>query len=434
MSETTIQKQSFASYKANNTIEDGDNVVMYLSRENMSIIRVKHGEYFNCKFGSYKHSDMIGLEYGTKLGSNTGRGFLYLLYPTPELWTLVLPHRTQILYIADISFVMNFLNLKPGMSMIESGTGSGSFSHSIVRTLAPHGHLYTFEYHQERVNAAKKEFEEHGVSDLVTLRCRDVCKDGFDLEDKVDAIFLDLPAPWEAVASAKKAFKQNKIGKICTFSPCIEQISRTVTALNEQGFVDIQMYECLIRFNEVRVIPMWTIDEAMEKQRAVEKKRKRATPRVMRDDINKDSTTGQDEEEKSEHVKKSVKVEPSVDDSNQSSAAATPNSTTESEMEDGMSSTAASTPVAGSESTLGASASSSTSTSTSAAVAAAEPRERIDPKNVVVTRLPAEQRGHTSYLMFATFMPAVQRPNLTETKAAATAASASSAAEPVEEK
>ncbi|KAG9072397.1 tRNA (adenine-N(1)-)-methyltransferase catalytic subunit trm61 [Linnemannia hyalina] len=409
MSETAVEKQSFATYKKNNTIEEGDNVVMYLSKENMSIIRVKDGEYFNCKFGNYKHSDMIGLEYGTKLGSNTGRGFLFLLYPTPELWTLVLPHRTQILYIADISFVMNYLNLKPGMSMIESGTGSGSFSHSIARTLAPHGHLYSFEYHQERVNAAKKEFEEHGLSDLVTLRCRDVCKDGFDLENKVDAVFLDLPAPWEAVASAKKAFKQNKVGKICTFSPCIEQISRTVTALTEQGFVDIQMYECLIRFNEIRVIPMWTIDEAMEKQRAVEKKRKRAAPRVVRDDSNNNT---QDEESSSGHINKSIKVEPSVDDSNQSSAAATPNSTTESEMEDSVSTTA-STPVIGSETTASASE--------------AEPRGRIEPKNVVVTRLPAEQRGHTSYLMFATFTPATQGPSLTETKAAAAAASSSSA-------
>ncbi|KAG0380748.1 tRNA (adenine-N(1)-)-methyltransferase catalytic subunit trm61 [Mortierella sp. AD032] len=407
MSETAVEKQSFATYKKNNTIEDGDNVVMYLSRENMSIIRVKDGEYFNCKFGNYKHSDMIGLEYGTKLGSNTGRGFLYLLYPTPELWTLVLPHRTQILYIADISFVMNFLNLKPGMAMIESGTGSGSFSHSIARTLAPTGHLYSFEYHQERANAAKKEFEEHGLSDMVTLRCRDVCKDGFDLEDKVDAVFLDLPAPWEAVASAKRAFKQNKVGKICTFSPCIEQISRTVTALTEQGFVDIQMYECLIRFNEIRVIPMWTIDEAMEKQRSVEKKRKRAAPRVVRDD-NNTSTSAQDEDTGSSgHINKSVKVETSVDDSNLSSAAATPNSTTGSEMEDGMS-TATSTPVIGSVATPEASSASTI----------AEPRERINPKNLVVTRLPVEQRGHTSYLMFATFTPASQSPNLTETKAA----------------
>ncbi|KAI1305146.1 tRNA (adenine-N(1)-)-methyltransferase catalytic subunit trm61 [Mortierella claussenii] len=416
----TQEKQSFVSYKANNTIEDGDLVVMYLSRENMSLIRVKEGEYFNCKFGSYKHTDMIGLEYGTKLGSNTGRGFLYLLYPTPELWTLVLPHRTQILYIADISFVMDFLDLKPGMSMIESGTGSGSFSHSIVRTLAPTGHLYTFEYHQERVNAATKEFGEHGISDMVTLQCRDVCKDGFDLENKVDAVFLDLPAPWEAVASAKKAFKQDRIGKICTFSPCIEQISRTVTALNEQGFVDIQMYECLIRFNEIRVIPMWTIEEAMEKQRAIEKKRKRATPRIMRESIkeeqeqkkkNQDGDDAEDQEpqqkdetednEERQAKTKSIKVEASMDDSNVSSAAATPVSTSGSDMDEGVAVVVPS------------SLASSSSVSTEA-----EPRSRIEPRNITVTKLPVEQRGHTSYLMFATFTPTVQRPSLTEQNAA----------------
>ncbi|RXG61073.1 hypothetical protein Avbf_18213, partial [Armadillidium vulgare] len=32
------------------------------------------------------------------------RGYAYVLYPTPELWTLTLPHRTQILYTPDISF------------------------------------------------------------------------------------------------------------------------------------------------------------------------------------------------------------------------------------------------------------------------------------------------------------------------------------------
>ncbi|KAF9097178.1 tRNA (adenine-N(1)-)-methyltransferase catalytic subunit trm61 [Mortierella sp. AM989] len=398
----SLEKQSFATYKTNNTIEDGDLVVMYLSRENMSIIRVKEGEYFNCKFGSYKHADMIGLEYGTKLGSNTGRGFLYLLHPTPELWTLVLPHRTQILYIADISFVMDFLNLKPGMSMIESGTGSGSFSHSIVRTLAPTGHLYTFEYHQERVNAAMKEFEDHGLSNMVTLQCRDVCKDGFDLENKVDAVFLDLPAPWEAVASAKKAFKQDKIGKICTFSPCIEQISRTVTALNENGFVDIQMFECLIRFNEIRVIPMWTIEEAMERQRAIEKKRKRATPRTTRENQAGEQKEQEEEDQENDDStkNKSAKVEASVDDSNVSSAAATPISTSGSDVDDGVSLVFPS---------------STTPTST----APAEPRERIDPKNITVTKLPLEQRGHTSYLMFATFTPVVQQPNLTQINAEA---------------
>jgi tRNA (adenine57-N1/adenine58-N1)-methyltransferase len=101
-------------------------------------------------------------------------------------------------------------------------------------------------------------------------------------------VFLDLPAPWEAVASAKKAFKQDKSGKICTFSPCIEQISKTVIALKDHGFADIQMYECLIRFHELRVLPMLTIDEALEMECAAEKKRKRGLPRVIREALKKD--------------------------------------------------------------------------------------------------------------------------------------------------
>ncbi|KAF9538260.1 tRNA (adenine-N(1)-)-methyltransferase catalytic subunit trm61 [Mortierella hygrophila] len=346
---------------------------------------------------------MIGLQYGTKLGSNTGRGFLYLLYPTPELWTLILPHRTQILYIADISLIMSYLDLKPGKVMIESGTGSGSFSHSIARTIAPTGHLYTFEYHQERVAVATKEFEEHGLEGLVTIECRDVCKNGFGLVNKADAVFLDLPAPWEAVASAKQAFRQDKVGKICTFSPCIEQISKTVTALTEQGFVDIQMYECLIRFNEVRILQISTLDEALEMERASEKKRKRAMPRVLRESFknrlqqeqeqDSGNNTDQDQEDmEGESTVKKTRVNDgdlSLQESSTPSTVGTPNSRSHADVfipDDSV-----------------------------------EPREYIEPRNATVTRLPVEQRGHTSYLLFATFTPAIQQLGLTELNKAAVA-------------
>ncbi|KAK5815755.1 tRNA methyltransferase complex subunit Cpd1 [Linnemannia elongata] len=399
-------KHTFATYKKNNTIENGDLVVLYLSKENLILIRIQEDQEFCCKFGNYKHADMIGLQYGTKLGSNTGRGFLFLLYPTPELWTLILPHRTQILYIADISLIMSYLDLKPGKVMIESGTGSGSFSHSIARTIAPTGHLYTFEYHQERVAVATKEFEEHGLEELVTIECRDVCKNGFGLVNKVDAVFLDLPAPWEAVASAKQAFRQDKVGKICTFSPCIEQISKTVTALTEQGFVDIQMYECLIRFNEVRILQISTLDEALEMERASEKKRKRALPRVLRESFkdrlqqeqeqSSGNSTDQDQEDmEGESTVKKTRVDDgdlSPQGSSTPSTVGTPNSRSHADVfipDDSV-----------------------------------EPRESVEPKNVAVTRLPVEQRGHTSYLLFATFTPATQQLSLTElNKAAAGSAS-----------
>ena len=56
----------------------------------------------------------IGTPFGSKVVSKEGKGWVYLLAPTPELWTQVLRHRTQILYAADISLITAFMELRPG--------------------------------------------------------------------------------------------------------------------------------------------------------------------------------------------------------------------------------------------------------------------------------------------------------------------------------
>ncbi|KAJ3161787.1 tRNA (adenine-N(1)-)-methyltransferase catalytic subunit trm61 [Geranomyces michiganensis] len=233
-------------------IAAGDCVIAYSGPQNMTFITVEAGAVFSNSYGRYPHDQLIGVKWGSKHPSATGRGFIHLLWPTPELWTLSLPHRTQILYTPDISFITSYLDLRPGVKMIEAGTGSGSFTHAIARTIAPTGHLYTFEYNADRFEKAKIEFEEHGLNGLVTLEHRDVCSDGFEQRDLVDAVFLDLPSPWEALEAAKKTFKKFKTGKICCFSPCVEQVLRTTTELQKQGFVEIKMFEVLVRSYDSR--------------------------------------------------------------------------------------------------------------------------------------------------------------------------------------
>lgn len=77
--------------------------------------------------------------------------------------------RTQILYAPDISQVLFHLDLQPGKTVIESGTGSGSLSTSIARTIMPTGHLYTFEFNERRVVQAKEEFGLIGLGEHVTV-------------------------------------------------------------------------------------------------------------------------------------------------------------------------------------------------------------------------------------------------------------------------
>ena len=92
-----------------------------------------------------KLQSWIGRPYGSKVEATDGRGFVYLLSPTPELWTQVLKHRTQILYTADISLITSLLELKPGS---KGKWTSGNFSSSIDKTCCCCTHYVIIRYKQ----------------------------------------------------------------------------------------------------------------------------------------------------------------------------------------------------------------------------------------------------------------------------------------------
>ena len=146
-------------------IAEGDTVVVYERHDAMRAVTVSAAGVLQNRFGVFRHADWIGRHFGSKVvssggvggkcGRKAGGGFVHLLAPTPELWTLVLSHRTQILYIADISLVVAYLELVPGCVVLESGTGSGSLTTSLARAVAPLGRVYTFDFHDQRAASAR---------------------------------------------------------------------------------------------------------------------------------------------------------------------------------------------------------------------------------------------------------------------------------------
>ncbi|CAH0772345.1 unnamed protein product [Bemisia tabaci] len=208
---------SFSQLKE--TIEEGDTVILYLNPLNLHSIEVKpeipnkHDELvdnvFQTKYGALKIKGLIGQKFGSKV--SLSKGWAYVLHPTPELWTLTLPHRTQIIYSADISMIIFQLDLKPGCIVIESGTGSGSLTHALARTVSPNGTVHTFDFHKQRAAIAEAEFAGHKIDSVVKSYHRDVCQLGFgpDLDSLADAVFLDLPLPWTVVPHAVKVIKKS---------------------------------------------------------------------------------------------------------------------------------------------------------------------------------------------------------------------------------
>ena len=78
------------------------------------------------------------------------------------------------------------LSSRPGSVVCESGTGSGSLSHALVKTVMPTGHVHTYEFHEQRAEQARVEFESHGIGKWITVTHGDACVDGFGLDGVAD--------------------------------------------------------------------------------------------------------------------------------------------------------------------------------------------------------------------------------------------------------
>ncbi|KAL3900856.1 MAG: hypothetical protein SGPRY_012379, partial [Prymnesium sp.] len=159
-------------------IASGDLVLAYEDYASITALHVKPGATFRSRFGNFPHAAMVGVRYGSRINSANNKGFIYLLPPNPELWTASLQHRTQILYIADISMICLQLDILPGSRVIEAGTGSGALSHALARSVGPTGHLFTYEFNERRAKAVFDEFASNGLSERVTSCHGDACLPG----------------------------------------------------------------------------------------------------------------------------------------------------------------------------------------------------------------------------------------------------------------
>ncbi|PHH59087.1 hypothetical protein CDD81_3812 [Ophiocordyceps australis] len=279
-----------------------------LEQSSSAVDGYAEGATLNTRFGSFPHSTLLDIGWGSQVRASVvdtgsrGRkrrrdedratasqeeredsqgqkrvakavaassGFIYMLRPTPELWTSSLPHRTQVVYTPDYSYILQRIRARPGTRIIEAGAGSGSFTHASARAVYNESHsktgkVFSFEFHEPRFHTMQQEIRSHGLEGVVHMTHRDVYQDGFLVHGKspqATAVFLDLPAPWKALQHLTRRPVQGDVNgadglgewvsaldghesvHICTFSPCIEQVTRTVAELRGLGWTDVDMVE-----------------------------------------------------------------------------------------------------------------------------------------------------------------------------------------------
>lgn len=78
-------------YRRPKLMKAGDLVIVYERHDALNHFYLKEGDIFNNRFGAFHHNDIIGRPFGSKVQSRrVNGGYVYILEPTPELWSLAL--------------------------------------------------------------------------------------------------------------------------------------------------------------------------------------------------------------------------------------------------------------------------------------------------------------------------------------------------------
>ncbi len=223
-------------------INEGDDVLLYLNRKRTFLVKVEKDKSFHTHKGFVQLDYLIGKTHGTRVMSNTGTEFV-ALKPLLSDFVFKSQRKTQITYPKDVALIVMFSGIGPGSRVVEAGTGTGALTTALAHYVRPEGHIYSYEIRSEFIDVAVKNLKRAKLLDVVEFKNKDVTL-GID-ETEVDSVVLDLATPWLVVPHAFSALRGS--GTLVSFSPTIDQVVKTVEALQENSFIDVQTVECILR-------------------------------------------------------------------------------------------------------------------------------------------------------------------------------------------
>lgn len=233
----------------------GDLIQLSSTQTKYFIFVLKEGEEFHTHRGIVKHDDMIGKPYGSVIDSHKGSHF-YLFKPGITELVQSTKRNTQIMYPKDIGYILLRLDIHPGSTVFEAGTGSGGLTQVLASYVGEEGHVFTFESREEMQNLAKKNITRLGIENRIDFLIRDI-SDGFGMSG-ADALFLDLPNPYDLVQHVKVALKPG--GYFGALLPTTNQVIKLLISLERHDFVFIDVCEIALRFYQSDPVKFRPVD------------------------------------------------------------------------------------------------------------------------------------------------------------------------------
>lgn len=223
-------------------ISEGELILVYIDEKRKFVTRVQRGRVTGTDKGYISHDEIIGRRYGEVLETSMKTKATIL---KPLLIDIVERSRraTQIIYPKDAGLMIYLSGIGPGSIVGEAGVGTGALTITLASIVGDSGRVYGFDINDKALECARSNLEFAGLSNRVILEKRDI-RERLDVTG-LDAFFLDIPDPWNALESIYHSLKVSR--PILIFVPTINQVEKTLRKLGEMPFIDIHVYETLLR-------------------------------------------------------------------------------------------------------------------------------------------------------------------------------------------
>ncbi len=238
-------------------INPGDFILLFHSQQTKFVIEYQPNLQFNCHKGQVILNE--NLDFGNKVISNKGYAF-YILPSTLKDRAMKVKRSHTIVYPKEAPRIIYELGITPGKKVAEIGTGSGAFTMVLAEMIGKDGELVTIDINEISHITAKKNIEKLGEKNLLDRIKFILCDNESELKElnsekipyknHFDAVFVDIPTPWEVVPLVRKILKKGH--RAGFLSPTIEQITKTYDLLIENNFVNLECFEILERYMKIK--------------------------------------------------------------------------------------------------------------------------------------------------------------------------------------
>jgi tRNA (adenine57-N1/adenine58-N1)-methyltransferase len=191
-----------------------DKELALLYSDDCSYIAEAGKKEMHTKDGVINLSALRKKKFGDVIKTHLGKEFRIIKPSLIDLLNRKMRRLPQIIMPKDIALILAYTGISPGSKVVDAGTGSAYLSIFLANYIRP-GKIFTYEVDKKFAKSAKKNIEDSGFSNFITMKRKDITK-GVS-EKNVDLVTLDMKDAEKVVKHAYKALSPG--GYIVVYSP-----------------------------------------------------------------------------------------------------------------------------------------------------------------------------------------------------------------------